>query len=548
MAPHLPQEILSLIVYYVVKEDKDRRQNAFALVQHVVKEDHGLTPYTLVNKSWQAAFERELYSSVVVLSPSDVRTIMVSPNERRQKRGLSFARLDDITSGPQHWRQSRRTYIQRILYRVAVPYWINPERLCSRYFNTDIWDSSWRRENNQAFSKGIRSLFEYLSTWTDQDISLDIALQGEMGYYVPDRGVADNGRFTYADFNHMHHEPETSCVETHMDPFVPPYNADFLPDWHLPKAKCVTHLGFPKFDLAVAPPDHHPESENGILVPAVLQIASACGALRKIELDGDYEIGYSNPTERKQVRDATAAALTRLPSTIQHVKFTGDWLEHHSGYDGPEDPEIFQTLDTLSMAFRNISTRLKFLHITEEAIFCELLCLDGTPGLLGDLHWPHLETIRLSAASRHATFESMDRYWLNQEYPGSWYEGVENEMHQTRHTRYSEDLFESLGYATQRMPRLKNALMASNGRDHSHRVELTLSYHDGRWMFSIMAGVGCTYEPSSRVLQAWKLTREDLQFRTTLGDSLVRHWKSDYYWAIGYHWEATYTSWPPLEL
>jgi hypothetical protein len=112
MAPHVPQEILSLIVQHVVKED----------------DDHKLTPYTLVNKSWQAAFERKIYGSVVVLSPSDVSTIMVSRGERRGKRGLSFARLDDITSGPQYWRQMRRTYIQRILYRVTVPYWINSFR------------------------------------------------------------------------------------------------------------------------------------------------------------------------------------------------------------------------------------------------------------------------------------------------------------------------------------------------------------------------------------------------------------------------------------
>lgn len=148
MAPHLPQEILSLIAQHLVGED-----------------DHKFTPYTLVNKSWQAAFERHLYASLVVLSPSDVIAVTVSPRERpedqhidlHEKRGLHFARLAEITSGPQHSRQARLTYIQRISYRVATPYWINSIRYDGA--NETYWDSAWRRENNRAFTEGIRSLF-----------------------------------------------------------------------------------------------------------------------------------------------------------------------------------------------------------------------------------------------------------------------------------------------------------------------------------------------------------------------------------------------------
>jgi hypothetical protein len=510
MALYVPQEILSLIIQHVVRED----------------DGHKLTPYTLVNKSWQAAFEREIYGSIVVLSPSDVSTIMISPTESREKRGLSFARLDEITSGPQYWRKMRRTYIQRILYRVAVPYWINSHR--TGYSETGIWDSPWRRENNQAFSKGIRSLFEYLSMWTAQDIALDIALQAEMGYFVEDRHFEDWEEYTDEDIHAGHNEADTHYVETEFDTFVPPYNADFLPDWHLPKAECVTSLNFSKFDLVADPPSGYtPFSENGILVPAVVQIASACGTLRKIKLDGEYETSYLSHVERMHVRDATAAALTQLPLSIQHVEFIGDWPGHSWGYDGPLKDPTFHRLDTLSMAFRNVSTRLTSLHIKEEAIFPELLCLDGTPGLMGDIHWPHLETLHLEAASSFAAFESMERY-------------KNGGTHLTRHERYIEDLFESLGYATQRMPRLKNAFVKSQAYYHSYPDNLTLSFQGGKWMFSIMADECCTYEPSSRVLQAWKVSRENLQLRSGRAEGLAPE---------GYpvkYWEATYTSWPLL--
>jgi hypothetical protein len=66
MASALPQEILSLIADYVAIGD------------------NGLFPYTLVDKSWQSAFERRIYASVVVLSPSATTAV----ENRRYGRDL----------------------------------------------------------------------------------------------------------------------------------------------------------------------------------------------------------------------------------------------------------------------------------------------------------------------------------------------------------------------------------------------------------------------------------------------------------------------------
>ncbi|KEQ68653.1 hypothetical protein M436DRAFT_57929 [Aureobasidium namibiae CBS 147.97] len=490
MSPYLPQEILSLIAQHLVEED-----------------DHKLTPYTLVNKSWQAAFERQIYASVIVLSPSDVTIVTIeSPEreedrhvERLEKRGLSLARLAEITTGPQRWRRARRTYIQRILYRVAVLYWIDPIRYDGAHETN--WDSAWRRENNRAFTEGIRSLFDHLSKWTD-------------------------------------HGPESMRVETEFDTLVPPYSAELLPDTHLPKAKCVTSLNFPRIYLPGMIPGPGVDEdgcrnnpENGVLLPTVVQIASACGALRRIKLDGEYGISYASHVLRMQVRDRTAAALAQLPLSIQHVEFVGDWPWHSYGCDGPLHEPTFHTLDTLCIAFRDISTRLTSLHIKDEAIFSELFCLDGTPALLSDeLHWPYLETLHLECAWKlQDCFVDMQRY------------ADDDGRDDSPSTRYIEDLIESLGSAVQRMPRLKSAVLKSHFLERYQPHGLNLCFrNDGGCMLSLSVYEDGVYEPSMRVLEAWKIDRQDLQFRTGIvpkgidGTGIGRK-----------YWEATYSSWPP---
>ena len=524
MAPYLPQEIIFLIAQHLIGEDDQR-----------------LTPYALVNKSWQAAFERQIYASIVVLSPSDVTTLTIEPPEREEdrhvdrleKRGLSFARLAEITTGPQHWRQARRTYVQRILYRVAVPYWIDPIRYGGAHGIN--WDSAWRRENNRVFTEGISALFDYLSTWTDQDIALDIALQGEMAY-VNDCDIDDPNCPDHCG----RHEPESMRVETEFDTLVPPYCAELLPDTHLPKAKSVTSLRFPRIYLPGMTPgpgvdddDCRNNLENGVLLPTVIQIASACGALRRIKLDGEYGVQYASHVLRMQVRDRTAVALTQLPLSIQHVEFVGDWPWHSYGCDGPLHEPTFHMLDTLCIAFRDISTRLTSLHIKDEAIFAELFCVDGTPGLMSDeMYWPYLETLHLECAWKlQDFFEDMQRYADG--------DGRDDSVVSIR---YIEDLIESLGSAVQRMPRLKSARLESHFLDSYQPHGLDFCFrNDGGCRLSLSMYEDAVYEPSMRVLEAWKIDRQDLQSRTGVVPEGIDGKGNE-----RKYWETTYASWPPL--
>ena len=88
MVTYLPQEILALIVEHVC---------ALAEKESQVK----LTDYTLVNKYWQAAFERQIWSSVTLLSPSGIKVVTSRSGKQYKKRGLHFADLEKLTSGPE---------------------------------------------------------------------------------------------------------------------------------------------------------------------------------------------------------------------------------------------------------------------------------------------------------------------------------------------------------------------------------------------------------------------------------------------------------------
>jgi hypothetical protein len=316
MASAIPQEILTLIVDYAASGgDK-------------------LTPYSLVNKSWQSAFERRIYASVVVLSPSATTSITIGVDKYHEKRGLSLASLDGLTD-------VRKACIRCILYRVAVPYWIDSP--CGKE-DDYTYDNIWRCENDQAFSKGVRALFEYLSTaWTKQTISLDIALQAEYAYVT--NKDDDDG-----------HEPNTRQYDD-MEDEVAPYWANFIPDCHLPTAKCITSLRFTRFLIPTEIPCDYSYGgyrcgpEDQISVPAVLRIAAACGTLQTLTLNARYEIPSTEPAMRRNTRDTIAAALFHLPSSVQSIQYIGDSPHNFEGEDYTRLPSMsFRKQDMLCTA------------------------------------------------------------------------------------------------------------------------------------------------------------------------------------------------------
>ncbi|KAI4853297.1 hypothetical protein E4T44_00923 [Aureobasidium sp. EXF-8845] len=477
MASALPQEILSLIADYVATGD------------------NRLIPYTLVNRSWQSAFERQIYASVVVLSPSTTRLITIVDDGYQHKRGFDLAILDELND-------ARKGYIRRILYRVAVPYWLDVLRIKTEDYT---YDNTWRNENNKAFSKGVQALFEHLSTsWTERTISLDIALQAEYAYVIDE----DNDKG---------HEPDTYPFADGWDDDVAPYCAAISLDYHLPSAKCITSLKFSQIYIPTRIPDQYSpgssrrEYENRISVPVVLKIAASCGALQTLKLDAQYGTPSSEPTMQRNNRDATAAALSHLPPRLQSVSYIGDCLDE---FEGPDHTRLvaFSKQDMLCTALHEISKWLRSLHIDNEVVFPELFCPpDGSQGLLQS-HWPYLEILRLEHIDESSTPSALDGYA----------DGTASD--ETLLERYMEDLYTNAGHAAQRMPRLNDLLVRFK---HGH--ELSFGYYKGEWSLDLMKRRCDTYMPSSRLLEAWKVPGGQLEYypgSCTLG--------------------AIYTSWPPV--
>ncbi|KEQ65020.1 uncharacterized protein M437DRAFT_63680 [Aureobasidium melanogenum CBS 110374] len=475
MVVSLPQELLLLIA------------------SHITGKEEKLTPYTLVNKSWQAAFERGIYSSLVVLSPSDREYVTVSPTKRLKKHGLFLSRLDDITSGPQDWRRARRTYIRRILYRVAVPYWLSPGREKDEDYT---YDNICRRENNHAFSTGVCLLFEYLSTWTTQAISLDLALQAENASTGEDNT-----------------EPE-SMPATGNDDAIAHYCAELSPDCTLPRAVCITSLNFPEILTPAMIPGQHtipdrPCLENRISLPAKLKILSSCGDVLKIQLTDTYNTPSTEPEMLQNNTLATANALSQLPSSIRSFEFC--WGSRYS-FEIPDvrPPKKDTGPHTLCIALHKVSLQLQHLEIMDMAVFPELFCPDGLQGSFRTF-WPHLETLRLARTDDFSPSGSLSRY------------GDGHSSDETLVERYIDDLYSSLGYAAQRMPRLQNLNLEFGSIAH----ELKILFRDGQRILRVR--VNRHYTPSSRFLEAWRVPGGCLQ------PCKGRGWQ-----------QASYKTWPQI--
>jgi hypothetical protein len=480
MASVLPQEILSLIADYTATGDNK------------------LTPYTLVDKSWQCAFERRIYACVTVSSPSATTSITTGIDSYHQKRGFSLLTLDKLNN-------TRKTYIRRIAYRVAVPYWLDVLRIKTENYT---YQNTWRCENDQAFSAGVRALLEYLSTaWTRQTLSLDIALQAEYAY-VNDEDDNDG------------HEPNTYPFSDGLDDDIAPYCADLQADWMLPSAKCVTSLQFSTLEIPhrifdrYSPYGYRIESENKISVPAVLKIAAACGALQNLELDACYGTPYTEPAMRRDARDTTAASLSQLPPSVQSLHYTGDLMKEAEGPDGTRHPDVrFRKQYMLSVALHNISRQLRTLHIDGEVVFPELFCPfdEGPQGLL-QTHWPYLETLHVENIDESSAFSALARY------------ADGSALDETLLDRYVDDLYATAGYAAQKMPRLKDLVVR-----FMYGHELSVGYEQGDWSLEILKRSCDTYVPSARVLEAWKVPGRQLEV------------------CPGSHSLVTiYSSWPPL--
>jgi hypothetical protein len=445
MASSAPQEVLDIIAHHLAQLDKK------------------LSPHALVNKSWQAAFEPYVYSTIVVRSPSDSKAIRTNitwetREEIKYERGLSLATFINITSRPQDWQGTRRRYVRQIIYRVVVPYWLDEDRAKGDGYT---YDNFCRRENNEAFSDGICQFFEHLSTWTNQSISLKIALQAIEVSTHEDDGEPNSIALT--NINSRNEE-------------IAPYCAEFVPGCVLPRASCITSLEFLRL---LSPSTLWVESsamdldvyENDICLPARLSIASACNVLKTIDLAVGEETPVTEQSMRITRRIAAAEGYAQLPRTINDMTLDGS---------------LYSQLEI--NALQTISTQLRHLHSESPGIYQEIICPNG-PRIPSQTHWPYLETL----------------HFKNQCCIEGPFGGVENRAEAPLIERYLNEYYTSLGHAVQKMPRLKSVILTFEYLDH----ELELLIKDNRRTLKVF--VKDNYQPSSEVLAAWKVPGGSLQ-------------------------------------
>lgn len=464
MAAELPQEILSIIAAYSAADNQK------------------LTPYALVNRTWQAAFENKIYSTLSVLSPSQNTGIVVGDDLKFGKRDLTLEQLAYATGGPQSRCIARKKAIRRIVYKVAVPHWLNNERVKEDNFS---YDNFMRRENDEAFCKGVPPIFKILSSWNDKDypITLSIVLQAEHVY------TSDQGG-----------EPLTRSYSV-VEPLITAYRASLPSDYHLATTTCVASLDFPKAWIPASM-----GSEKGILPSAALKISAACGGdkLLYTRIPGDYSIRPHDAVCEAQKRSGTANRVCLLPTSVRRPDIDWTWLDAHEGSVRTSPPTFAFQPDALSAALHTVSLQLRELHtenlhLLPDFFRCSSSCSH---------HWPNLEILDLLLIP-HEVFGIDLRY----DDEDTSEPGLAND--------YFDSLYESVGHAARQMPKLKRLILSFG--EEEDVLEVTI--RRGRWRLAIESHNG--YSPSLRVLQAWKADEKN-QDTNTAGLFI-----------------AEYESWPP---
>lgn len=128
------------------------------------------TPYTLVCRRWQAAFEPLIYKRLNVCSDG----FGVASGT------LSLSQFQSMTSGAAS-RISRRYMVQSISYWIAVPYKLMDYRSIVPADGLEHYkeDNTVRNSNDEAFKNGMADLFNTLASWSgDHQFSLSLRVMG----------------------------------------------------------------------------------------------------------------------------------------------------------------------------------------------------------------------------------------------------------------------------------------------------------------------------------------------------------------------------------
>ncbi|KAJ5170342.1 uncharacterized protein N7500_003125 [Penicillium coprophilum] len=287
---------------------------------------------------------------------------------------------------------------------------------------------------------------------------------------------------------------------------VPPYRACFVNNMHklyLAHVPCIDKLSFLNIDL-----DRN--RHHQIWTGAVETIIQHCPTISELELDLNEWIRPDYLPYIQGRRASLSSLLGNIPRSLRvfHYRASEDGPWKHSM---PALNVIPSGTDSMTINLRDLSTHLRELKLNRTTLPFDFLCpLDGTARpILGSLHWPCLEIMELMDvppwlpsgkwASNHtpeyrAEIES-DK-WNDRICDAERRWGGTSVMDEEQFHR----LLISLGYATQRMPRLKQMVF---------RMEcycrFTLLLRNNTSVSTLQWHSRVKYRPDSRVAKAWKL-------------------------------------------
>ncbi|KAJ5427214.1 hypothetical protein N7465_002284 [Penicillium sp. CMV-2018d] len=476
----------------------------FQIATLLQTDGNSLVPCTCVCHSWQAAFEPLIYSNLAVYSDDK--------HKEEGQRGISLQNFQKLISGDH---AIRKTYIRKLEYNILVPYevldWIaRKHRESPENYSTD---NPIRKDNDLAFQTAMVSLFQELQLW-DQDsrLRLNLAIRGRRQGLAPEphtqhSEIAADYRWDYRDGRILS---------------IPPYRARFLKDISdLPSLPCIEKLSF--------------LNGNQIWTGAMRTIIQRCTQIVELELDLEEFVRPDHLEYIQARREALSSLVDSIPKSLRVLLYQG-----HD--DAPWKPAmsplnvIPSGVDSVSSNLRDLSIHLQQLKLVNTTIAYDFLCpLDEKgqpqPGSL-QLNWPYLEVLELEGIppwlpsgepTYHNTpedqseideIENWEDVICDVEAGWGWPElPIEEHFHR---------LLISLGYAAQRMPRLKNVKIEVE----SHR-QFTFCLQNKADQIILKWECFYPYRPDSRMAKAWDFDLDDVKSHPQYEDKssvILRTW------------------------
>lgn len=339
-----------------------------------------LSSYTAVSRTWQAAFEQEIWSVLCVRSEE--------LEGDREQGWLSLKALDDFTSGAPY-RVARRKWIQRINYCIVAPHRLKDNTLMAEDGYTP--DNAVRKANDRAFHDAMLNLFQILSTWTFNNSRprMVVTLCGFAREYT--EMSEPNTRFV----------SDTRCqyrVDTRDgEKLVLPYRARFVNNDSsaLPDVPFLTSLVF-----------HIPEIDRDpqdpcVSIESAFQIAEHCPALTHFFLFARYYIRSDQAKGLRERREQFIRGLARLPSTLQSMTCLHDPEAPPMAF--MEGPNLLPPsgIDDLSISLRHVSMKLRSLNLSGVSVTPDIFWPSGESQTdIFSLHWPKMESLTLTIPPR----------------------------------------------------------------------------------------------------------------------------------------------------